>query len=423
MARQTTVRLYVAVLHELELGCKKAGSTLLKRVKQLEEETEHYDHHYYNYRYMSRDSAGPKVGAAVFLTLFQRCENAVRERYGFRLLDADLYFSEKSDPDQRFNHYFGDVLPALLAPLAQALPAPDPALEQALNLADPKRWLPRFQQLLAYLPAQPAQFVEEVYALGQQNERNPNVATIYQQAAWELGAAGQQATLRLYLHYLYHGARRHPFKPKPLLKRLQKALFPLPEHFPRFESLTYELINTRDLPAALAAVPTIYFKERRKIERSPAAVHAARQQHAGTVELLNEYLQDEPAPVPTPPVAASRPAPTPPRKAKAKATAPTKKAVAPGAPESAAAQPQALTFAVALSAAQQELLLLFAGQSLTLPRADVEAFARQHGALRNQLIDAINEACYARLDDVLIEESGDDYTIYETYYQRITASC
>ncbi|RZK22000.1 MAG: hypothetical protein EOO63_18555, partial [Hymenobacter sp.] len=72
---------------------------------------------------------------------------------------------------------------------------------------------------------------------------------------------------------------------------------------------------------------------------------------------------------------------------------------------------------------QQALLALFAEQALVLPQAQVEAFARQYGVLRNQLIDSLNEQCYEHLDDVLIEEDGDTYTIYEPYYQQLPASC
>ena len=53
----------------------------------------------------------------------------------------------------------------------------------------------------------------------------------------------------------------------------------------------------------------------------------------------------------------------------------------------------------------------------------MENFAHQHGTLRNQLIDGLNEACYGLLDDVLIEESEGGHTIYEAYYQQLTASC
>ena len=394
VAREACVRLFVAVLNQLEARAKAAGSTLPKQVRALEDATEQYDYVYVRdtYQHINRNMAGHKVGAAIFLTIFQHCENVVRRHFDFRELDADRYFSELNDPDQEFNRYFGDALPALLAPLAAALPAPTAALEQALNLADPKRWQPRFEQLLALLPAQPAPFEAAVHALSEQNRRTPNQSTIYQRAAWELGAAGGEATIRLYLHYLHHGRQRYPFKIKPLPKRVQKALLPRPEHLTRFEALTQALLDARDLPAALAAVPAIWHVERRKIELNPAAVQAARQQHAGTVELLNEYLQDAPEPpVGTP---ASVPPPT--------------------------AAPAGGAFAVPLSAPQQALLGHFAAHGLVLPQAEVEAFARQHGVLRNQLIDRLNEACYALLDDVLVEESGDDYTIYAAYYQKIS---
>jgi len=405
-AREATVRLFVAVMNQLETRCKAIGSTLPKQIRKLADATEEYDqvYNHLNYQYISRNMAGHKVGAAIFLTIFHHCENAVRRRFDFKELDASVYFSELNDPDQQFNLYFGDVLPALLAPLAQALPPPDEALEQALNLADQKRWQPRFEQLLRLLPASPAHFEEAVYALGQQNERNPSVAGIFQQAAWQLGAAGGAATVRLYVHYLYHGSQRYPFKPKPLLKRMQKALFPQPEHLPRFEALAQELLRTRDLAAALAAVPGIYYKERRKIELNPTAVQTARHQHAGTVELLNEYLQDTP----------ETPAALPPPPAEATETVEIE--LPPTVPVAGA------TFAAGLSASQQALLMLFAGHQLALPQAAAEAFARQHGALRNQLIDSLNEACYDLLNDVLIEESGDDYIIYESYYQQLTTA-
>ena len=313
-AREATVRLFVAVLNQLDERARAAGSTLLRQVKELEVATEDYDYVYVRstYQHIDRNQAGRKVGAAVFLTILQHCENAVRERFGFKTFEAGVYFSAPNDPNQEFDRYFGNALPSLITPLAQALPAPDLALEQALNLADPKRWQLRFEELRRHLPAAPARFAEEVHALGQQNEHNPHVVSLYQQGAWQLGAAGQPAALGLYLHYLYHGRQhRYPFKPKPLLKRMQKLLFPRPEHLARFQALSAELLNARDqraaLAAALAALPTLYHPERRKIELSPAAVQAARQQHAGTVELLNEYLE-EPEATPTAP-APPRPAP------------------------------------------------------------------------------------------------------------------
>ena len=422
VAVEATVRLYVAVMNDLEQRCKKAGSTLPKQVKELEESTE-YTYNYRNYRYVDRHSAGHKVGASVYLTVFNRCESAVRERFAFKPFDTDIYFTERNDPDRLFNQYFGDVVQAQLPALVGTMPLPNADMEQAMNQADPARWQSYFELLLARLPADPTGFTAGVYDLGRANDRNPNVSTIYLEASRKLGALDREATIHLYLYYLYYGSRRYPFKPKPFLKRMQKALFPLPENLARFEDLSLVFLHNRDLVAAAAAVPGIYYKERKKIELNPGAVQIAQQQHAGTVQLLNEYLQDEPEPATpaaalnalvAPPKAAQRPA--------RPAGSVTKKApkVAP-VPKTPA--PTAVTFVpgLALNAIQQELLHHFFALNLALPQTAVEAFAQRHGSLRNQLIDSLNEACYELLNDVLIEESSDGYTIYQPHYQKITA--
>ena len=423
-AREATVRFYVSVMNELEQRCKKAGSTLPKRVKELDESTQTYSYHYYDRAYLSRYTAGNKVGAAVYLTLFHRCENAVREQFAFKLFNADVYFSKRDDPDQLFNQYFGDVVQALLLPLARALPPPDESLEQALNHADPDRWKPVFAQLLARLPADPTGFAAGVYDLGLANDRNPNVSIIYLEAVRQLGALDREATVDLYLHYLYYGLRRYPFRPKPLLKRMLKALFPRPEHLARFEALSEELLRERDLGAAIDGVPGIYLQERKKIELDMGAVQAVRQQHAGTVELLNEYLREAPAtaaPAKTPAEPPTKPPPPPKKAAARRAAKPTAATKSPDV--SGAAPAPAVTFAAGLhpSAAQQELLRGFAAGAFALPTATVEALARRHGLLRHQLVDGLNDACEALLDDVLIEESDAGYTIYEPHYRKLIA--
>jgi hypothetical protein len=47
-------------------------------------------------------------------------------------------------------------------------------------------------------------------------------------------------------------------------------------------------------------------------------------------------------------------------------------------------------------------------------------FAKSKGIFKNQLIESINEICYDFLDDVLIEEEDDYYTINRNYFQTIS---
>ena len=417
VARDAVVRLYLAVLPELERRSKAAGSTLPQDARDLEALDKAYaDLFRWRGYHVSLRLAGPKAGAAVYFSIFECCENAVRVHFDMEAIPA-TFFASFAGADESFDTFFGDYLSELLPPLAAALPPPDEATELAINQFEHTRWEPRYEALRAMLPADPAGFASAVFALGQLNERNPVIAPLYLEAARLLAGLGQvpEQVVRLYLHYLsYGGQHRYPFKPKPLPKRMQKLLFPRPEQLARFEALTAELLTARDqraaLTAALAAVPTIYQPERRKIELSPAAVRAARQQHAGTVELLNEYLREEPEPL----LAAAAPDAT--ELELTLLAAPAAGLAAPAAGGSFAA-------GFGLSPAQLALLLHFGSQALTLSRTAVEALAQAHGTLRNQLIDGLNEACADVLDDVLIEETDGGYTIYEPYYQRLTAPC
>ena len=61
----------------------------------------------------------------------------------------------------------------------------------------------------------------------------------------------------------------------------------------------------------------------------------------------------------------------------------------------------------------------FEKSNFSISKLELEAFAKSKGVFKNQLIESINEACYEFLDDVLIEEEDEHYTINTDYYQRI----
>jgi hypothetical protein len=283
------------------------------------------------------------------------------------------------------------------------------------------RWKQQLDQLAEELsPSTSAAFVAGVNQLGQRNARNPALENIYFDASKLVAKYDREEALRLYVQYVYHDLNSITVNSKPLAKTIQKSLFPQPDQLQRFEALISQLVQDKDLAQALDRVPAVYARQRRKIELDLGAIREVQHQHAGTVELLNEYLQDEPElAVASVPNSVAVPA-----VAEAKPDEEIQLTVAAPVP----AVPTATTsdaFAAAwgLSATQQALLARFGEQALTLPQAEVEAFARQHGALRNQLIDSINEQCYEQLDDVLIEEDGDTYTIYESYYQQLATPC
>ncbi|MDQ2769652.1 MAG: hypothetical protein M3Y54_04035, partial [Bacteroidota bacterium] len=422
--REATARLYVAVLKELERDFKKAGSSLTQEVKALDGQARQARRQAYAW-YSGESSfsgAGDQAGADIYLTLFKLCENAVRELYGHKRKISAQYSAQLPELEQAFQSRFGQAVEAALPALLSTLPAPDEAAELALNAQNPTRWKTPLDQLVARLPADMPGFSAGIYELGRLNARNQAIENIFFEASKLLAKHDPEEALRLYLHYLYHDLRSATINNKPIAKAIQKSLFPEPEHLLRFEDIARQLTQNRDLAQALALVPTVYARQRRKIQLDMQAVQAVRHQHAGTVDLLNEYLQDEPETLPAPLPPAGNATAAPAERAERAERAEIELLTPNISSATAGAGPACFAPALSLNATQQALLLLFTAPDLTLPQTAVEDFAKSHGTLRNQLIDSINERCYELLDDVLIEESGDDYTIYETYYQKISAS-
>ncbi|GAA3982387.1 tellurite resistance TerB C-terminal domain-containing protein [Hymenobacter antarcticus] len=409
--RQATLLLYLAVLPGLDRQLKAAGTTLAKTTKALEDEAKQISYEagfWYN-----TQNRGGKAGTDIYLAIFRLCENALRSRFNYARKAPALFPRQLASLEPKFHLKLGRHVATLLPTLLPQVPPPSAETERTFNEHAPQRWKFYFEPLAKLLPAKVPAFVKAVEKLAQQNNRTAARETIYYEAAKLLAGADREAALRSYLHYLHDGAHWVNPKPKTLPRNLHKELFPLPEHTQRFTMIANLLELNGDRKTALEKVATVYVVERRKIELDPAAVQAARARHADTVVLLNEYLQDEPAAAPSKP----NQAPTPTKTAKTSKSDP-KQPKTPAAPAPAAAG--AFAGSLGLSGPQQALLQLFAAHQLTLSLGQVEALAKSHGGLRNQLIDGLNDTCYELLDDVLIEESGDGYTIYEPYFRKIT---
>ncbi|MGI4737576.1 MAG: tellurite resistance TerB C-terminal domain-containing protein [Janthinobacterium lividum] len=418
-----TIQLYLRALPVLEAKLLRTGDSLAQVVLQCQQEVLQLRKATPNpYGYSWSDDERylrQQTEAMLFETLFRRCENVVRATYGnkrklaaeFSGLDGALSLAL----EKQLSEPFAALLPGLVA----TINAPDEATERELNLQNVTRWKQQLDELAIYLSATTTQaFVDGVNQLGQRNARNPAVENIFFEASKLMAPYDREQALRFYVQYVHHDLHSATVNNKPLGKTIQKSLFPQPEHLQRFEALVSQLTRDKNLALALDQVPAVYARQRRKIELDLGAIREVQHQHAGTVELLNEYLQDEPEIALT----AASGGPTGPLATELVLGEEIQLAMPTLAPAASMVN-GALAATWGLNATQEALLGCFAAQGLVLPQATVEAFAKQHGALRNQLIDGINERCYERLDDVLIEEDGDTYTIYEPYYQQLAAPC
>jgi len=166
-----------------------------------------------------------------------------------------------------------------------------------------------------------------------------------------------------------------------------------------------DLLKDQSLENAVTAVSQLYAVKRKRIKLDRNSIEDVRQQHAGTVELLNEYLQEE----------------------EEENAVEFKKEI-----------PETEEIEIHINPVQREkskslfleeiqfkpihfsVLELFSKSNLSIALYDFELFARANGVFRNQLIESINEVCYDVLDDVLIEEDEDFYTIEASYFHTIT---
>ena len=74
---------------------------------------------------------------------------------------------------------------------------------------------------------------------------------------------------------------------------------------------------------------------------------------------------------------------------------------------------------ISFSEIQTETIVLFKNNSFFVSIIEMETFSKSKGVFKNQLIESINEVCYEYLDDIIIEEEEDKYSLNQIYYQKI----
>jgi hypothetical protein len=165
-----------------------------------------------------------------------------------------------------------------------------------------------------------------------------------------------------------------------------------------FKDILIKFISNKDINEALNKVPNI---SRKKIRIDNNQVVKIQQQHSESVSLLNEYLKDES------------------ENNTFDSTALKSGKVAP----TVEIRSKSLSGAggIVFSNIQLSALSIFAKNNLRVLQSDMDTFARSRGILKNQLIESLNELCYDRLDDVLIEEKENFYIINSDYYQTVFA--
>jgi hypothetical protein len=401
--RAEIVKLFVLILSDLSYKYLKLGTTIEVQFNTIADlltrnhiKTGLND---YNYKFTLLSFLNE-----IHFNIFKHAENALRAHYGHtRKITTEI---DCNDEEIRFVYQtlITDKLLQILPIWVPRVDMPDTETEILLNTQNTGRWKLEFEGIKQRFKSNPKEFLNEVLRLADLNKNNPSLEMIYYEAAKEISSIDQVTALKLYTYYVHVDLQSDTFDHRPLNKTSVKKLFKTEEQYADFQTIISKLIADRDLKQALVSVADVLSPKRKKIQLDHSAIVSINQRHAGTVELLNKYLQDD--------------------EEEEKVNSPD----LPLSTVTASLQPQAtgvtqtiFTEEIRFSSIQTAIVIHFAKSNFTVPQSELEQMAKEQGAFRNQLIDSINECCYEHLDDVLIEEEEDNYIIYEQYYQNILA--
>jgi hypothetical protein len=352
-----------------------------------------------NYKY----SIEPTINE-LYTNIFKHCENAVREKFSHkRKLTSEVNYTNP-EANLEYETKIISKVRVILPTLLTTISTPDEATEIILNTLNTTRWKSKFEKIISSNKINSKSFIEDILTLGKENKRNPSVENIYFEASKYISKIDKEVALTLFIHYLYSDLNSSSFDNKQFAKTIQKSLFKTNEQLHDFEIIVADLIKTKDLDKALYSIPKIYQLKRKKITLDKTSIKEVSQKDAKAVEILNEYLKDEYE--------------DDSRTIKSQEINKDEIKMEIHNKDSVLANSVYLE-SINLSSIQEETLELFSKNSFTISISDIDSFAKSKGIFRNQLLESINDSCFEVLDDVLIEEEDDDYTINEQYYQRL----
>ncbi|PSK88859.1 tellurite resistance TerB C-terminal domain-containing protein [Taibaiella chishuiensis] len=403
------IKLFLLSVRKLEKDYKKANTSLEAIIDKI---SGIVSSRHLNYK---NDSESHKYfvqsfSSQLYAHLFRTCENVIREVYGHkRKLTIDFPLTGLNEAEALYKVEVFSKYTDLLTELIPTIQLPDHDTDIALNILNPTRWKIRFDQICKDHGSNPQEFLYSVVALAKQNEKNSSVEDILFEASKFMAKQDKETALRLYLHHINYDLKSATFDYKKHSKSIQKNLFANDEQLNKFETLVSQFIKDHNLAAALDAVPAVYALKRKKIELDINSIQEASSRHADTVLLLNDILADEddvPQPL-TVPAATGTTGP--------KADLQTEDK------PSEAVRPSLYVSGLGLTGIQEQSLIYFVKNNFSVAQSDFESFAKSNGSFKNHLIESINGACFDFLDDLIIEEDNDFYTVNPTYYHQLLA--
>lgn len=364
---------------------------------------------HYNYRHNSQNynSCMQWSGDNIYQNLFKVCDNVIREHYGNKRRVTIDEFCTHPDIVDAFNDNLFQKFRGVLLTNIGIVNDLDEDTTIELNALNTTRWKYQFSEIIEQIDTLPtAEYLERIVELGRLNKKNPSLENIYYEASKHIAKKDKTASLILYMRYIDSAHLKSIMfnNRKQLAKTTQKSLFVSQEQIDEFETIISEFISNKNLDEALAKIAAFYTPKRKKISIDKHQIKEVQEQHSQTVELLNEYLNDDVEAENTQLVGNTT---------EDKATI---NIISGNHNEDTSL---IVTDSISFTNIQLQALNLFVKASFNIEVSELADFAKQNGHFVNQLIDSINELCYETIDDLLIEEDGEYYVINEQYFKMI----
>ncbi|MDR3007204.1 MAG: hypothetical protein LBV59_04675 [Sphingobacterium sp.] len=407
-----TIALFLSGEKKLRANLTKKDSNLKKEIENLVESARKISRvtkegawmfdSYYNQKYVN-----DIISQQVYYTIFKRAETLVREKWGHKRKVSGDFSQTFTGLSDIFEERIGSDVNTILENLKSSIKDPDLATEIELNRMNTTRWKSKFDVLKSSVKQENiVEFGQEIHTLFEENQLNPSAENIYYEACKIAYTIDKNEAIKLYLHYLYADLRSDKIDDKQLTKTIHKTLFKNDHHEQAFNDIIQQLKKDRNLATAIEKVDSIYAPIRRKIELNIEAIKTVQEQDKNTVELLNNYLQDEEEIIENAPVVFSSD-----QEGTAADVEPT---------EIKSDTDNLFVDELDLSLDQRELIGLFTANSFELTQEYLANFCKSRGLRSGPMINDINEICYEILDDTLIEERDEEYLdMNEDYYKMI----
>ena len=393
---KATALQYVKVLKQLSIKLKPKKTTLSKEVDYFKNQlmNAHFEKYYYGQYYY--DGILDRMKEEVYSVLFKRVENSVREVYGHkRKLIGKLPYVDE-EVLQTFDESLGIMLNDAIEELKSEIKEPDIITQIQLNVLNPTKWKIELEKIiLEFKEENLDKFKKAISHLLKANQENSNFKNIYYEASKFISKYDRVLALNYYIQYIYNDITSNKSNKKQLSKTIQKQLFKSKEEEETFKEIIDDVIKTEDLKKNLDKIEEIYTSRRKKITLNHSKIEEVEQKHKKTVELLNEFLEDE--------------------KSDENNVNKIKKSN-----KISKNHKSIFITEIKLNQVQERFIIMIAKNSFKISKKETEKYAIENEMFKNQLIDDINTICEEYLGgEVLIEEEDENYIIEESYYKEI----